>query len=174
MPIKTKPDWATSGGWTISRVEKLKELHARGLSMAQIAKALGSGISRSAVIGKSSRIGLSFNDPAISRPAKEKANVKKRKPERLSEVSRHVARCDADAPNSRPLPGEPPPMGPPCDLVARGFSCQWIHGYPNTGAPWQCCGHPVQAGENYCVYHFDRSLNPAASAAFRERLGIVA
>lgn len=44
--------------WTEQRVEKLKELHAKGLSAAAVAKKLG-GVTRNAVIGKRHRLGLS-------------------------------------------------------------------------------------------------------------------
>lgn len=44
-------------GWTEARVETLKRLFAEGLSASQIAAELG-GVSRSAVIGKAHRIGL--------------------------------------------------------------------------------------------------------------------
>lgn len=43
--------------WTPERVEALKRLHAEGLSNSQIAGRLG-GVSRNAVIGKISRMGL--------------------------------------------------------------------------------------------------------------------
>ncbi len=44
--------------WTPERVELLKKLHAEGHSASQIAKRLGGGVTRNAVIGKVSRLGL--------------------------------------------------------------------------------------------------------------------
>lgn len=48
--------------WTEARTQKLTELWFRGASTRDIAKALGSGISRNAVIGKASRLGLKRAD----------------------------------------------------------------------------------------------------------------
>lgn len=53
--------------WTDHRVEKLKDLHAKGLSAAAIARKLGGGVTRNAVIGKRHRLGLS--DPKQKRVA---------------------------------------------------------------------------------------------------------
>src|SRR5579875_1150199 len=46
-------------GWTEERVEVLKRLWLEGFSASQIAKQLGSGLTRNAVIGKVHRLGLS-------------------------------------------------------------------------------------------------------------------
>lgn len=45
-------------GWTDERIEKLKELKARGLSCSAIAVELGEGVTKNSVIGKSRRLGL--------------------------------------------------------------------------------------------------------------------
>src|SRR3954464_10966357 len=44
--------------WTDERVDHLKSLWTEGLSASQIARALGEGITRNAVIGKVHRLGL--------------------------------------------------------------------------------------------------------------------
>jgi hypothetical protein len=44
--------------WTEDRVEQLKSLWTEGLSASQIARALGGGVTRNAVIGKVHRLGL--------------------------------------------------------------------------------------------------------------------
>ena len=46
-------------GWTEERVEILKKLWLDGFSASQIAKQLGAGLTRNAVIGKVHRLGLS-------------------------------------------------------------------------------------------------------------------
>ena len=48
-----------SAGWTEDRVGALKKLWLEGQSASQIAKALGGGVTRNAVIGKVHRLGLS-------------------------------------------------------------------------------------------------------------------
>lgn len=49
--------------WTDERVEALKAMWADGKSASQIAKELGGGVSRNAVIGKVHRLGLSNRGP---------------------------------------------------------------------------------------------------------------
>ena len=48
-----------SQGWTEDRVGALKKLWLEGQSASQIAKQLGGGVTRNAVIGKVHRLGLS-------------------------------------------------------------------------------------------------------------------
>lgn len=56
-------------GWTEDRVGALKKLWLEGQSASQIAKALGGGVTRNAVIGKVHRLGLSGR-AAPSQPAR--------------------------------------------------------------------------------------------------------
>eukprot|EP00657_Telonema_sp_P-1_P012024 TRINITY_DN80_c0_g1_i11.p2 TRINITY_DN80_c0_g1~~TRINITY_DN80_c0_g1_i11.p2 ORF type:complete len:119 (+),score=38.72 TRINITY_DN80_c0_g1_i11:217-573(+) len=44
--------------WTDERIDQLKKLWDDGLSASQIAKELGEGVTRNAVIGKAHRLGL--------------------------------------------------------------------------------------------------------------------
>ena len=48
-----------TAGWTEDRVGALKKLWLEGQSASQIAKQLGGGVTRNAVIGKVHRLGLS-------------------------------------------------------------------------------------------------------------------
>ena len=58
--------------WTDERVEKLRELWDKGLSASQIAKELGEGVTRNAVIGKAHRMGLASRpSPVKTDPAKK-------------------------------------------------------------------------------------------------------
>ena len=52
--------------WTEERVELLRKLWAEGLSASEIARELGEGISRNAVIGKVHRLGLPGRAPSRS------------------------------------------------------------------------------------------------------------
>src|SRR5690606_21870120 len=58
-----------NAGWTEDRVGALKKLWLEGQSASQIAKALGGGVTRNAVIGKVHRLGLSGR-AAPSQPAR--------------------------------------------------------------------------------------------------------
>ena len=74
-----------SQGWTEDRVGALKKLWLEGQSASQIAKQLGGGVTRNAVIGKVHRLGLSgratpsqparttFKAPRPARPAQPQA-----------------------------------------------------------------------------------------------------
>src|SRR5437899_1237256 len=52
------PEEWEAGMWTDERVDQLKTLWTEGLSASQIARVLGEGITRNAVIGKVHRLGL--------------------------------------------------------------------------------------------------------------------
>ena len=59
----------TTASWTEDRVGALKKLWLEGQSASQIAKTLGGGVTRNAVIGKVHRLGLSGR-AAPSQPAR--------------------------------------------------------------------------------------------------------
>lgn len=59
--------------WTPDRAEKLAMLWAKGLSASEIAKQLGGGISKSAVISKKDRMGLPSRDEGSPKISKAQA-----------------------------------------------------------------------------------------------------
>jgi len=61
-------DWAP-------HIETLKQLHAEGKSAAQIAAAIGHGLTRNAVIGKVHRLRLRITQPSCRRAANRMVNV---------------------------------------------------------------------------------------------------
>ena len=75
-------------GWTEERVEVLKKLWLDGFSASQIAKQLGDGLTRNAVIGKVHRLGLSGR-AAPSQPQRPafKASRPARPPDRRRRCS---------------------------------------------------------------------------------------
>ena len=65
--------------WTEERVAELRRLWAQGLSASQIAKRLGTDITRNAVIGKAHRLGLAGRPSPIQgeiKPRRVPANYK--------------------------------------------------------------------------------------------------
>ena len=76
-PIGRAPSSSTQS-WTDERVDLLKELWGAGLPASQIAKKL-TGVSRSAVIGKAHRLGLSEKSIA-RRPEKVQRRTRPQKP----------------------------------------------------------------------------------------------
>ena len=118
--------------WTEDRLEKLKDLWEKGLSISQIGKELG--VSRNAIAGKVHRMGLSKRQSPIaskSAPKKEataKPAVEVAQPEKL-----------------------------PLKLALRNINwsrsrCSWPSGDPKTTA-FKFCGKEVVAGKPYCNDH---------------------
>ena len=60
----------TVSAWTDDRVGRLKTLWIEGRSAAEIARVLDHGLTRSAVLGKVHRLGLSAGHPPASRSAR--------------------------------------------------------------------------------------------------------
>ena len=54
--------------WTEERVEALKGYWTEGLSASQIARLMGGGVTRNAVIGKVHRLGLAARKPSPKKP----------------------------------------------------------------------------------------------------------
>ena len=113
--------------WTDERIELLKNLWDSGQSASQIAKELGEGVTRNAVIGKAHRLGLK------SRPSPVKAD----KPE-------------APAAPKRVEKKEAKKLVTLLDLTDR--MCKWPHGHPGD-EDFHFCGKPSEPGMPYCAAH---------------------
>ena len=139
-------------GWTEERVEVLKKLWLDGFSASQIAKQLGCGLTRNAVIGKVHRLGLSGR-AAPSQP--QRAAFKATRPSR-------------PAPQAQPAPlarrPEPvaaavePPAAFACEetgsatvLTLGSHMCKWPIGDPSSDG-FSFCGRASGEGP-YCVQH---------------------
>jgi GcrA cell cycle regulator len=126
--------------WTEERIEDLRRLWAQGLSASQIAKRLGSGVSRNAVIGKAHRLGLASRPSPIQGEARARAAVA-------------VAPRPAMAP--APQPAKPLPAPAPAATSAirhKGPACQWPIGDPSS-QEFAFCGEPSEPGRPYCAKH---------------------
>jgi len=113
--------------WTDERIELLKNLWDSGQSASQIAKELGEGVTRNAVIGKAHRLGLK------SRPSPVKAD----KPEAAAAPKR-VEKKEAKK------------LVTLLDLTDR--MCKWPHGHPGD-EDFHFCGKPSEPGMPYCAAH---------------------
>jgi GcrA cell cycle regulator len=140
-------------GWTEDRVETLKKLWLDGLSASQIAKQLGGGLTRNAVIGKVHRLGLSGR-AAPSQP--QRPAFKPQRPARPAQpvVSPAARRAEPAAPAEPPkrvvyVAEEP---GSATVLTLGAHMCKWPIGDPSTDG-FSFCGR-VSSGEGpYCVQH---------------------
>lgn len=138
--------------WWPERTALLRELWDRGWSANRIAQELGSGLSRSAVIGKVHRLKLT------RRKASPSVKVIRPHPKHRP-VRREKFQMQIPGP-PRPLPktSPPAPQSSPVSFMDAGPEhCRWINGEP-AGPDTIFCGAPKQDGSSYCPYHFDRSI----------------
>jgi GcrA cell cycle regulator len=121
--------------WTDDRVSLLKRLWGEGKTAAEIAKELGDGVTRNAVIGKAHRLKLS------SRVSPIQQNTKKVKTEARPPMPRR---------SNKKIPvfkGKELKME---DLRER--MCRWPNGDPQT-EDFSFCGCDVVEGLPYCANH---------------------
>lgn len=144
-------------GWNEERVAVLKSLWQEGLSASQIAKQLGGGVTRNAVIGKVHRLGLAGR-ATPSRPPKRTIRVQARP--RPSTPSLPVPRAPRPTsppqlslapalPQLEPLRNEDGRTTTVLELTDR--VCKWPIGDPSD-ANFGFCGRPRCAG-SYCADH---------------------
>ena len=118
----------TANSWTEERLEKLKSLWDKGLSISQIGEALG--VSRNAIAGKAHRMGL---------------------PKRPSPISK------ATAEKETPAPVAEPERDLPLRLELRKLEwsrskCCWPSGDPKHNG-FSFCGAQIVPGKPYCLEH---------------------
>lgn len=146
----------TASAWTADRVDRLKILWLQGKTADQIARDLANGISRSAVLGKVYRMGLSSGRavPTVKSDVRPKAAPIR--PAALMSAS------FAD-----PVP--PPQRGITTVLSVRRCECRWPFGEPGSDA-FSLCGRRVARGV-YCGPHGQIAYRPVReTAATLERL----
>ncbi len=139
-------------GWTEDRVEVLKKLWLDGFSASQIAKQLGGGLTRNAVIGKVHRLGLSGR-AAPSQP--QRPVFKPSRPVRAATPipAPVVRRVEPVAPAP-----QPPATVFACEetgsatvLTLGSHMCKWPIGDPSSDS-FGFCGRASSEGP-YCVQH---------------------
>ena len=123
----------TASAWTQDRIDRLRILWRDGKTADQIARDLGQGISRSAVLGKVHRMGLSQGRVPRAAP-----------PIKVDPPPVRAARAPVQ---KAPLP-EP---GLATVLSVRRRQCRWPYGEPGA-ADFSLCGRPVARGA-FCASH---------------------
>lgn len=154
---------ATGYYWNDERVEQLKGLWADGLSYSQIARKLGGGVTRNAVIGQVSRLNLAGRTQSARTVRPRIANV--------APVSRRA-----------PEPQLPVIELPPVVLgsgehvtvmTVRDCHCRSPIGDPGDEA-FHFCGQTPRRGSPYCEAHARKAYQPqqankgASAKAFRD------
>ncbi len=147
--------------WNEERTAVLKKLWLEGLSASQVARQLG-GVSRSAVIGKVHRLGITVREtPVRQRTPSVRAASR-------MQVRARTAR-EVAVPAPRPLP--PRPMRAADDLLPTSgildlemHSCRWPIGNPDQN-DFGFCGREKSKRVSYCDQHaqgaFRRFHSPA-------------
>ena len=125
--------------WTDERVALLKKLWGDGRTAAEIARALGAGFTRNAVIGKAHRLKLSSRLSPISAPTPKvkPANTQKIVVQRVKAVAPPPVKIDVK--NIKFI-----------DLKER--MCRWPLGDPQD-AEFAFCGCNTVPGLPYCADH---------------------
>ena len=149
--------------WTDERTGMVRKLWAEGLSASQCAARLG-GVTRNAVIGKISRLGLSSRS-AITRTKSSRKQARTR----ASAAATHQMRGSRSyGPKASPESFLPPSETdiPRLRFADRNMTtqCGWICG---EAKPAMCCGAASVPGQSYCEDHVRRaSAAPAARRVF--------
>ncbi len=112
--------------WNDDRLTLLKILWPEGRSAEWIARELGGGLTRNAVLGQVRRLGLSARDTS------------------------DVVRRDRRPRTSTPVP-PPPSQGSATILSVRRTQCRWPYGDPS-GDDFRLCGCAIQRGA-FCAAH---------------------
>ncbi|WP_296172748.1 GcrA family cell cycle regulator [uncultured Brevundimonas sp.] len=140
--------------WTEDRILRLTALWLEGRTAAVIARELGRGVSRCAVLGKVYRLGLARGPEA--RRACPSAPPRTKSPREAVAASRPVARWSGAA-NVRSTVGPSagllaaPPAPTATILSVRAGQCRWPYGCSGE-AGFGFCGRPVARGA-FCAAH---------------------
>jgi GcrA cell cycle regulator len=170
--------------WTDERIALLKKMWKEGKSAAEIAKTLGKGVTRNAVIGKAHRMGLSGRPSPIKKPTptkKESAAAPAPRKEHGAKDVKKAAAAPAgkaspalakEAEELKKIEKEVVPLGGGVSLLElTERMCKWPIGDPRE-ADFSFCGRGIRVGTPYCPEHASmayqtssRSRGPAAVAA---------
>jgi hypothetical protein len=139
--------------WTNAIVDELKLHVAAGLSASQIAAALPCEISRNAVIGKISRMGLDFSKRRTGefKPKEPKPRIRIRKPQTAPERSQHWWKA-TEPKVDVPLPDIPEVVLEPRNIALADLEPHHCR-YPVETDPFLFCGHQRDGDEPYCPAH---------------------
>jgi GcrA cell cycle regulator len=159
--------------WTKQDTRRLKRLWSRGRSAAQIARALPSGVSRSAVLGKIYRLGIAASSPnsrgrrpwlaATKGDASQAARSFELHLFRSAEIPAWVT--DAAPYVDDPLVDADIPVPQRRSLLeSSGDTCRWPVGDPARPGFFFCGAEPLK-GKPYCAAHCARGYLPKPKRA---------
>lgn len=139
--------------WTPDRISDLRRLFEAGLTCSQIAREIS--VTRNAVIGKISRLGL-------SRPVGDSSDRRRSAPRPEARQSRvrilKALRAEAEPPANEGACSD----RPRCSLLELSpQSCRWPIGRPGT-EDFGFCGNALVEGLPYCPGHARMAYQPSA------------
>lgn len=154
--------------WTEDRVARAKKLWLEGQSALQIAADLGGGLSRNAVIGKLTRMGLARNGASV--PTSVKPVKAPKAPKALAKTRRPIPLPATTAYGWRPGPAsevkapdlatvrkaEAAPVEPGLlkTFAEKGVDeCSWPIGAPDPVRGQLFCGQRTAFRKSYCPCH---------------------
>jgi GcrA cell cycle regulator len=144
--------------WTEERVELLRKLWIEDFSASRIAEELG-GVSRSAVIGKIHRLGLSGRDrptPSLKRQCKPRLSRSERRVWRPVSIGNSALKAEPEMlveSETQPFQSAVVPIAKKLTLEKlTEHTCKWPIGDPR-GEDFHFCGHDSLEAQPYCRYH---------------------
>ncbi|MBR1155731.1 GcrA family cell cycle regulator [Bradyrhizobium sp. JYMT SZCCT0428] len=142
--------------WTTERVELLKQHFESGLSCREIAAHIG--VSRNAVIGKLTRLGLTRGPTNIEQHLQ--GATKERSPKSVPRAQYRMLQVVYQ--DGQPAPNAPIASERPCSLLELSHErCRWPISTP--GAEDFCfCGNTPLKGMPYCVGHTRLAYKPGS------------
>lgn len=162
--------WSKAGPWTKERVEILERMWREGHSASVIARHLGEGITRNAVLGKAMRMDL----PRRDQPSSLK------KDRAIRRVARRAKQLIFGT-MLGPTPIQPPTEIPDNDNEVppearvkfadlEDHHCRWPIGDPRLEPQtFGFCGQSRRPGASYCPGHMKRAYVSIAELRRRER-----
>lgn len=141
-------------GWTKARVKLVRDLWPGDMSASEIAREIGGGLSRNAVIGKAHRLGLAGRPQAPRKPRKVGGD---RGGGTLQRLRSKQDQFFAPEPDTRPVrAADVVPLHLKLSDLPLG-ACHWPYG----DGPFTFCGHTVLPEQPYCRAH-DRLAHSSA------------
>jgi GcrA cell cycle regulator len=146
------------GFWTDEREAELKRLWAEGYTGSQIADAIGSGLTRSAIMGKIHRLGLDRRKQVVFRPKPTPGVVRRR----LAAVN-GTKFVMVDEVSLAPNPTSAPPTEVVVPMPRRPTRrtlwdlephvCHWLEGHGGAEGFWYTCHEKAVGGTSWCALH---------------------
>lgn len=133
--------------WSPDQVEKLKALHAEGLSAGQIAYQFGGKMTRNMICGKIARLGLPAHPYGIRSSLPRLHIPPKPKPKPVPIV------IPAEAPRLVLVKNRPVTI----ETLESGM-CKWPYG---EGEHIHFCANPQKEHSQYCPFHHAKSYVPS-------------